>query len=155
MHYFYPVHYQLGMEMEKAMSQGRVDRMQAAMLWLIYSKGGDGWVPRKEVLEDLSSWFELGEAKISRLMRALSSDPFHFILIAESPESGRQKVIKLTEAGAAFVAGMTRAATAYLSQRLAHLSAQEREESLDFMARIFLPPAVSEAAAPSQIDKVS
>jgi DNA-binding MarR family transcriptional regulator len=141
MRYFYPVHYQLGMEMEKAMSQGRVDRMQAAMLWLIHSKGAGGWVRRKEVLEDLSKWFELSEAKTSRLMRALSSDPFNFILVAECPESGRQKVIQLTELGERFVEGMTTAATAYLDQRLSHLSKNERDNALDFMSRIFLPPA--------------
>lgn len=140
MRYFYPVHYQLGMEMEQAMSQGRVDRMQAAMLWLIHAKGEGEWVSRKDVLENLSNWFELSEAKISRLMRSLSSDPFHFLLIAESPNSGRQKIIKLTEDGEAFVAGMTKAAMAYLDRRLSHLSVGERENALDFMAKIFLPP---------------
>lgn len=140
MRYFYPVHYQLGMEMEQAMSQGRVDRMQAAMLWLVHSKGAGEWVPRKEVLETLSTWFELSEAKISRLMHTLSNEPFHFLLIAESPQSARQKIIKLTDDGEAFVDGMTKAAIAYLNRRLAHLSAEEQANALDFMAHIFLPP---------------
>ncbi|WP_428630094.1 MarR family winged helix-turn-helix transcriptional regulator [Sphingopyxis sp.] len=140
MHYFYPVHYQLGMEMEQAMSQGRVDRMQAAMLWIIHAKGAGGWVARKDVFEHLSRWFELSEAKISRLLRALSSAPLNFIEVVESPESARQKIIQLTCEGAQFVESMTAAAVGYLDQRLAHLSPDERAEALEFMYRVFIPP---------------
>lgn len=139
MAYFYPVHYQFGMEMEQAMSQGRVDRKQGAMLWLVASRrGSDGWVRRREIVTVLSAWFEISESKVSRMLRSLSSPPLGFLELAETPESSREKMVRLTPAGNSFVAAMTREASAYLERRVGHLSRPQLEEGLQFLSSAFL-----------------
>lgn len=136
--YFYPVHYRLGMEMEAAMSQGRVDRKQAAMLWLIHSRAnGEGWVSRKEIEAELSAWFDISNSKISRMMSALGKDPLNLLELTESPDSGREKMLRLTMEGDGFVAGMVAAASALISEKVGHLDDAELRDGLGFLTKAF------------------
>lgn len=154
MSFFYPVHYRLGMEMEQAMCQGRVDRKQSAMLWLVYSRSDEqGWVRRKDIVRELSSWFEISEAKVSRMLRSLSSPPHDFLELAESPDSSRERILRLTGEGVQFVEVMRASAMAYLTAQVGHLSHDELDWGLAFLEKAFgleggqigaLPPFVPE-----------
>lgn len=136
--YFYPVHYRLGMEMERAMSQGRLDRKQAAMLWLVHSLGGDdGWVRRKEVEAVLYTWFDLSSSKISRLLNDLSRGAECLIETMEAPDSGREKLLRLTPAGLEFIDGMIVSASNLLAERMAHISLEEQRFGLQFLNHAF------------------
>lgn len=140
MSFFYPVHYQLGMEMEQAMCQGRVDRKQSAMLWLVYSRSDEqGWARRKDIVRELSSWFEISEAKVSRMLRSLSTPPHEFLDLAESPDSSRERILRLTAEGMQFVEVMRAEAMAYLTAKVGHLSQNEFDWGLAFLAKAFGP----------------
>jgi DNA-binding MarR family transcriptional regulator len=137
--YFYPVHYRFGMEMERAMSQGRVDRKQAAMLWLVHARGqGDGWVRRKEVEAELFNWFDLSKSKISRLLGDLSRGEMRLIETVEAPDSAREKLLRLTAEGKVFIAGMIAAASDIVERRFAGIPLEDQRAGLKFLARAFL-----------------
>lgn len=138
--YFYPAHYRLGMEMEAAMSQGRIGRKQSALLWLIHTRSAAGtWVTRKEIEGELSNWFEISNSKISRMIRELSTAPLMLIEVAETPESGREKMLRLTPDGVHFVDGMVGAAVDYLTTKLGHLSPPQLAWGLQFFRIAFMP----------------
>lgn len=142
--YFYPVHYRLGMEMEAAMCQGRVDRKQSALLWFVHSRTADvGWVRRKEVEAELSSWFEISNPKMSRMIRGLTTKELPLLELAENPASGREKMLRLTPAGRVFVEGMIDAAVRFLQARLGHVPSDQLAWGLRFFRLAFLPEDAS------------
>jgi hypothetical protein len=138
LNYFYPVHYQLGMELELAMGQGRVGRRQAALLWLVHSTTRDGqWVTRKAIEAQLERWFDLGAPGVSKLIRDVSSGEAQFVECVASPQSGREKVIRLTIDGEKFVETMAETARSFIEHRLSHMSPQELSWGLGFFQRAF------------------
>jgi len=140
MAYFYPIHYRFGMEMEQAMSQGLVERKQSAVLWLIYARAGDtGWVRRRDIVSELSNWFEVSQSKVSRLLYSLTVPPLELLNLSEAPDSSREKVVRLTPGGERFVRGMVAQAVDHLTARLGHMSRDELEQGLAFLDKAFRP----------------
>ena len=138
LNFFYPIHYRIGMDLETVMCQGRISRKQAAILWLIHSRPGkDGWVRRKEIETRLATWFEISNSNISKLLRELSKPPLSLVTQVESPESGREKVVRLTDTGRIFVDGMVDASVDYLSSQLTHVEGEELRWGVDFFALAF------------------
>jgi DNA-binding PadR family transcriptional regulator len=138
LNFFYPMHYRIGMDLEAVMCQGRISRKQAAILWLIHSRAAeDGWVRRKEIEIRLITWFESSNSNISKLLRDMSKPPLSLVKQVESPDSGREKVIRLTKAGEAFVDGMVEASIDYLSGQLSHVTEEELRWGVDFFALSF------------------
>jgi DNA-binding MarR family transcriptional regulator len=137
--FYYPMHYRIGMDLETLMCQGRISRMQAAILWLIHSRAeADGWMRRKEIERRLSAWFEISNSNISKLLRELAKPPLSLVTQEESPASGREKVIRLTAAGRKFVDGMIEAAIAFLAEQLArNVNEEELRWGVDFFALAF------------------
>lgn len=135
LNFFYPIHYRIGMDLETVMCQGRISRKHAAILWLIHSRApADGWIRRKEIEMRLVAWFESSNSNISKLLRELSKPPLSLIKQAENPESGREKVLRLTPAGERFVDGMVQASIDYLSGQLSHVTDDELRWGVDFFA---------------------
>ena len=138
LNFFYPVHYRIGMDLEAAMCQGRISRKHAAILWLIHSRAAaDGWIKRKEIERRLVAWFESSNSSVSKLLRDLSKPPLSLVKQTESPDSGREKVIRLTKAGERFVDGMVEASIDYLSGQLSHVTHEELRWGVDFFALSF------------------
>lgn len=138
LNFFYPIHYRIGMDLETEMCQGRISRKQAAILWLIHSRADtDGWIRRKDVETRLSTWFEMSNSNVSKLLRELSKPPLSLVTQIENPESGREKVVKLTKVGEEFVNGMVRASVDYLAEQLSHLTEEELRWGVDFFALSF------------------
>jgi DNA-binding MarR family transcriptional regulator len=132
------VHYRLGMELESAMCQGMVSRKHSAILWLVHSSADpDGWVSRKTIESNLSQWFEISNSNISRLIRELTSEPTLLLDLAENPNSGRERMLRLTDSGRRFVEGMIAAAVDYLGAKLGHLESDELAWGLRFFKLAF------------------
>lgn len=138
LNFFYPIHYRIGMDLETVMCQGRISRKQAAILWLIHSRAeADGWVRRKEIETRLATWFEMSNSNVSKLLRELSKPPLSLVAQVENPESGREKVVRLTTLGEEFVDGMVQASVDYLGEQLSHLTGDELRWGVDFFALSF------------------
>lgn len=138
--YFYPVHYRFGMEMEQAIGQGRLGRKQAALLWLIHSEAGDdGWMPRKDIEAKLSGWFEMSPPNVTKIIRDTANAPHFLIEIIENPGSGREKVLRLTPVGRAFVSTMIESATDFLKSRVSHMPQAKLAAGLTFLEEAFGP----------------
>jgi len=143
--FFYPIHYRVGMELEKRMCQGRVTRQQAAIIWLIESEaGGEGWIARKVVELALRDWFETSKSHVSQLLRDLSSPPLSLVAQVDNPASGREKLLALTDEGRVFFETMVTAGVDYFTQYFAELSEQEMRWGIRFLALAFLPPAIAD-----------
>lgn len=138
--YFYPVHYRFGMEMEQAMGQGRLGRKQAALLWLIHSEAGtDGWMPRKDIEAKLGGWFEMSSPNVTKIIHDTASVPHEMIEIIDSPGSGREKRLRLTESGQNFVSTMIVSANLFLSGRVGHMPQPKLAAGLAFLEEAFGP----------------
>lgn len=138
LNFFYPMHYRIGMDLETIMCQGQISRKQAAILWLIHTRASEnGWVRRKEIENRLATWFEMSNSNISKLLRELSKPPLSLVSQVENPDSGREKVIRLTELGERFVKGMIDASVDYLGSQLSHVSEAELRWGIDFLALAF------------------
>lgn len=138
LNFFYPIHYRVGMDLETVMCQGRISRKQAAILWLIHSRSkADGWVRRKEIETRLALWFEMSNSNVSKLLRELARPPLSLVSQVENPESGREKVVRLTPIGEEFVGGMVQASVDYLAGQLSHLTGDELRWGIDFFALSF------------------
>lgn len=146
--FYYPMHYRIGIDLETVMGQGRVSRKQAAMLWLIHSRSDqDGWIRRKAIEERLSTWFEISNSSISSLLRELTRPPLELVFQTENPESGREKVVRLTSAGETFVAGMIAASVDYLDRHLTHVDADRLAAGIGFFKIAFQPLAADAVRA--------
>jgi DNA-binding MarR family transcriptional regulator len=144
--FFYPIHYRLGMDLETVMCRGRIARKQAAILWLIHSSGAaDGWVRRKDIETSLATWFEMSNSNVSKLLRELAGPSLQLIHQEESPESGREKVVRLTATGQLFVDDMVDAAIDHLSAQLTDIPLDGLRAGIRFLAGISNPtgPATS------------
>jgi DNA-binding MarR family transcriptional regulator len=138
LNFFYPIHYRIGMDLETVMCQGRISRKQAAILWLIHSRADEaGWVRRKDIESRLATWFEMSNSNVSKLLRELSKPPLSLVSQIENPDSGREKVVRLTKAGEKFVDGMVKASVDYLAGQLSHLTTDELRWGVDFFALSF------------------
>lgn len=136
--YFFPVHYQVGVEVEKLMCQGRLSRQEAAIIWLIASEADDdGWVRRRVIERALSSWFDSSNSRVSQMLRRLASLPTGLIVQIENPASGREKLIRLSEAGKIFFESMRGVGIDYFSAYLSHLSQHELERGARFFRQAF------------------
>ncbi|MBL6749516.1 MAG: winged helix DNA-binding protein [Nevskia sp.] len=138
--FFFPVHYRMGMDLEKCMCQGRISRKQAAILWLIESEvGADGWMRRRQIEQMLSSWFEISNSNVSQVLRELARPPLSLVRLIENPASGREKVVALTPEGKAFFETMLKAAIDYIGTELSHLTAEELRWGVGFFGLAFQP----------------
>lgn len=141
MDFFYQVHYRLGMTLEAAMCDGVVSRTQGAVLWLVaHEVGKDQQMLRKDVERSLREWYETSNSNVSKILRDLASPPLNFLTQHESPHSGREKVVTLTPAGAAFVKSMRQRGVEYFTQALKHMSVEDMDQGAVFFTSLFSKP---------------
>lgn len=140
--FFYPIHYRIGMALERCMTQGQLKRQQVAIIFLIESEvGPHGWIRRKLIEQTLSDWFETRNSHVTQLLNELAEPPLALVLQKTNPDCAREKLVALTDAGRAYFDTMTNAAVAFFRDLLPHLSEQELREGLRFLGRAFGPPA--------------
>lgn len=143
--FFYPIHYRIGMELERRMCQGRLSRQQAAIIWLIESEvGAHGWIRRKLIEQTLSDWFETRNSHVTQLLRELSAPPLALVIQRINPDCGREKLVALTDAGRAYFETMLAAGLAYFQELLPHLDDRELRDGIRFLGHAFGPPTLIE-----------
>ena len=139
--FFYPIHYRIGMALERSMCQDLLKRQQVAIIWLIASEvGPHGHIRRKLIEQTLSDWFETRNSHVTHLLNELSSPPLSLVTQETNPDSAREKLVALTDAGRAYFDTMTGAALSFFQELLPHLSDQELRDGIRFLGRAFGPP---------------
>ena len=134
---FFPIHYTIGMTVEDTLRNGILTRQQTIILWLIRSKGGDDYVMRrKDIVKSLGYWFELTNSAISKALRSLAKSPLALVTIQEDPNSGREKIVKMTPKGLKFLEQMIENATGLIKVLTDKLTDEEIVQGLHFFARL-------------------
>lgn len=132
---FFPIHYKAGMVVETSLlAGGALDRQQAIILWLIRSIGEDGRVLRRKDIETtMTDWYEITSSALSQALRAMAREPLRLLTIEESPESGREKRVRLTRRGERFVETMFASGEALCARIIERLT----DEEVDMIIHIF------------------
>lgn len=139
---FYPIHYTVGMTIEDTLRSGKaLNRHQTVIMWLIRSQGVDGKLMRRKFVEKaMMDWFEITSSSVSKALRAMSKPPLGLIQIMEDPDSGREKLIKLTPKGERFMLQMVTNGQALMRWAADYMTPAEVEMGVHFLslvARIF------------------
>ena len=143
--FFYPIHYQVGMELERRICQKRLTRQQAAIIWLIESEVGlNGWIRRKLIEQCLNDWFESRNSHVSKLLTELSEPPLSLVVQKTNPKSGREKLVALTDDGREYFQTMINAGLAYFAELFPHLEDKELKEGMKFLRKAFGPPTLTD-----------
>lgn len=139
---FYPIHYTVGMTIEDTLRSGKaLNRHQTVIMWLIRSQGVDGKLMRRKFVEKaMMDWFEITSSSVSKALRAMSKPPLGLIQIMEDPDSGREKLIKLTPKGERFTLQMVGNGQALMRWAIDQMTPEEVDMGVHFLslvARIF------------------
>ena len=132
---FFPIHYTAGNRLEIALRRGaNLSRQQVIILWIISAEGSNGLtMPRKAIEHALSDWLEITSSSVSKAIRSLTGDPYNILTIVERPESGREKLVCLTEQGKAFAEDMFRNGIQFLNKVIDKLS----DDEIDMVLHVF------------------
>ena len=134
---YYPIHYKAGIGVEDALRGSTLSRHQVAILWLIHSEGDGGIsMNRKAIVQSLSRWFEISNAAITKALRSMAQPPLKLVQLTEDPDSGREKIVRLTKQGEAHLESMIQSGTAYVQKIVDELSQGQILNGLDFFQRI-------------------
>ncbi len=139
---FYPIHYTVGMTIEDTLRSGKaLNRHQTVIMWLIRSQGVDGKLMRRKFVEKaMMDWFEITSSSVSKALRAMSKPPLGLIQIMEDPDSGREKLIRLTPKGERFTLQMVNNGQALMRWAIDYMTPEEVDMGVHFLslvARIF------------------
>lgn len=132
---FFPIHYKAGNRVEASLRNGAsLSRQQVIILWTIAAQGIDGeQMSRKLVERTLQNWLEITSSSVSKAIRSLTDAPLNVLTITEHPDSGREKIIRLTCKGKKIVEEMLTNGEAFLSEVISELS----DEEIDMVVYIF------------------
>lgn len=126
---FFPIHYAIGMQVEDALRcNGELDRHQTVIMWLLRCKGRDNngtSLKRKEIERCMTNWYDITSSTVSKALRSLAKPPLEYILITEDPDSGREKLVTVTEAGQRYSERMVENASAFIKLATDRMSAEE------------------------------
>ena len=134
---YYPIHYKAGIGVEDALRGTTLSRHQVAILWLIHSEGEGGLsMNRKAIVQSLRLWFEISNAAITKALRAMAQPSLALVQLTEDPDSGREKIVRLTADGEAHLQEMIRRGTEYVQLIVNELNDNQIVNGLDFFGRI-------------------
>lgn len=138
--YFYPIHYSIGMRIEESLrSCGKLDRHQTVIMWILRSesmRSGSDTISRKEVVRLMTDWYDITSSSVSKGLRGLAKEPLEFIEISEDPNSGREKLIRITEAGRSHCDAMIESACETIRQITDHMSIAENQMGIYMFSRM-------------------
>jgi DNA-binding MarR family transcriptional regulator len=132
---FFPIHYTAGNRLEIALRRGaNLSRQQVIILWIISAEGHKGMsMPRKAIEKALRDWLEITSSSVSKAIRSLTGAPHNILTIVERPESGREKLVCLTEEGKVFAGDMFQNGIQFLDKVIENLS----NEEIDMVLHVF------------------
>ena len=141
--FFYPIHYRIGMELERRTCQDQLSRQQAAIIWLIESEvGRNGWMRRRDIELTLNDWFESKNSHVSYLLKELSAPPLSLVIQKTNPESAREKLVALTDQGREYFDTMINAGIEYFSELLPQVPEDELRQGMKFLGHAFGSPTL-------------
>jgi len=101
--YFYPIHFSIGMKVEEGLRTcGTLNRNQTVIMWLLFSekkRTGKAVIARKDVVNMMTSWYDISSSGVSKAVQYLCKPPLGFIKLEKGEQSRREVVISLTKAG--------------------------------------------------------
>lgn len=132
---FFPIHYTAGNRLEIALRRGaNLSRQQVIILWIISAEGHNGMsMPRKAIEWALRDWLEITSSSVSKAIRSLTVAPYNILTIVERPESGREKLVCLTEEGKIFAEDMFKNGIEFLQKVIEKLS----DDEIDMVLHVF------------------
>lgn len=135
---FYPIHYTVGMTIEDTLRSGKaLNRHQTVIMWLIRSRGIDGKLMRRKFIEKaMMDWFDITSSSISKALRAMSKPPLGLIQILEDPDSGREKLIKMTPKGERYTLQMVTNGQALMRWAVDYMTPAEVDMGVHFLALV-------------------
>ena len=140
--FFYPIHYQVGLELEQRICRDHLSRQQAAIIWMIASEAGPhGLIRRRQVDMTINNWFSIRKSRVTQLIAELEKPPLSLVQQVANPDSGREKLVGLTDAGREYHQMMVEAGLDYFAEILSHISEEELVNGMTFLDRAFGPPA--------------
>ena len=138
--YFYPIHYSIGMRIEAGLRAcGRLDRHQTVIMWILRSeirRSGRSAIPRKDVVRLMTNWYDITSSSVSKALRALSKEPLNYLELREDPNSGREKLIEMTEAGARHCEEMIASACDVIRRITDNFSKEENQMGIFMFMRM-------------------
>lgn len=142
---FYPIHYTVGMTIEDTLRSGKaLNRHQTVIMWLIRSRGVDGkLIRRKDVERAMMDWFDITSSSVSKALRSMAKPPLNLVQIMEDPDSGREKLIRVTPKGERFMQQMVSNGQSLMRWAVDYMSPAELDMGVHFLslvARIFETP---------------
>tara|TARA_B110000046_G_C13008102_1_gene405326 strand:+ start:1318 stop:2478 length:1161 start_codon:yes stop_codon:yes gene_type:complete len=132
---FFPIHYTAGNRLEIALRRGaNLSRQQVIILWIISAEGINGMtMPRKAIEHALRDWLEITSSSVSKAIRSLTVAPYNILTIVERPESGREKLVCLTDEGKIFAQDMFQNGIQFLQKVIEKLS----DDEIDMVLHVF------------------
>ena len=138
--FFYPIHYSIGMRVEAGlMACGKLDRNQTVIMWIMrseFERDGRNALPRKEIVARLTDWYDITSSSVSKALRALAKEPLQFIELIEDPNSGREKIVKITPAGEAHCREMIASANEVIRKITDNFSKEENQMGVFMFKRM-------------------
>lgn len=138
--YFYPIHFSIGMRIEAGLMEcGQLDRHQTVIMWILRSeleRSGKDAIHRKDVVRLMTNWYDITSSSVSKALRALSREPLGFITLHEDPNSGREKLIKMTERGREHCDQMIASACKVIRRITDHFSKEENQMGIYMFMRM-------------------
>ena len=134
---FYPFHYQVGSTIEAALRGKQLSQHQTVILWIIHSEGDHGNTMRRKDIElRIGSWFDITSSAISKALRSLARAEMPYLEIREDPNSGREKLVTMTEEGQRQIQEMINRSEEFIGKIVEELSEDEIRAGLVFMRRV-------------------
>lgn len=135
--FFYPAHYEIGTALEDVLRSDVLSRQQAASMWLIRSQGVAGCqMRRKDIEANVRRWFEVSSAAVSMALREMMRPPLEFIEITEDPNSGREKLVRLTAKGKAYLDSVADRATKLLADLIENVPPQLVASAITYLGQL-------------------
>ncbi|QQD19547.1 winged helix DNA-binding protein [Spongiibacter nanhainus] len=138
--YFYPIHFSIGMKIEAGLMEcGRLDRHQTVIMWILRSelqRTEKTAIHRKDVVRLMTNWYDITSSSVSKALRALSREPLGYITLSEDPNSGREKLIEMTDAGRQHCDEMIASACKVIRRITDHFSKEENQMGIYMFMRM-------------------
>lgn len=138
--FFYPIHYSIGMKVEAGlMACGKLDRNQTVIMWILRSelaRSGSNSLQRKEIVARMTNWYDITSSSVSKALRALAKEPLGFIELSEDPNSGREKIVKITPSGEAHCKQMIASACEVIRKLTDNFTTQENQMGVFMFKRM-------------------
>tara|TARA_R110001599_G_scaffold353883_1_gene602267 strand:+ start:57715 stop:58026 length:312 start_codon:yes stop_codon:yes gene_type:complete len=91
---------------------------------------------RKDIELRIGAWFDITSSAISKALRSLARAEMPYLEIREDPNSGREKLVTMTEEGQRQIQEMINRSEQFIGKIVEQLTEEEIRAGLVFMRRV-------------------